>query len=109
MAATTLPVELLREKNGMPEDEGLRGLSRLDRDRPGLVVTTVGGGCELSAVALLLADSVLERAIMLEPSLLVRPSEVDCCASELELALLASPAMSLLEAAIRFHPLAPDV
>lgn len=36
-----LPLELLREKKGIPEGV-LRGLRRLERERPGLVVTTAG-------------------------------------------------------------------
>lgn len=40
-AAEVLPLELLREKKGMPEGVR-RGLSRLERERPGLVVTTAG-------------------------------------------------------------------
>jgi hypothetical protein len=39
----TSEVELLREKKGMPEGVR-RGLMRLDRERPGLVATTEGGG-----------------------------------------------------------------
>lgn len=40
-AVEVLPLELLREKKGMPEGVR-RGLRRLERERPGLVVTTAG-------------------------------------------------------------------
>lgn len=40
-AVEVLPLELLREKKGIPEGVR-RGLSRLERERPGLVVTTAG-------------------------------------------------------------------
>lgn len=107
-----LPVELLREKNGIPDDEGRRGLSRLDRDRPGLVVTTVGGAfvfwSAVRAVPVLLVLSVLDLLIIDEPSLLERPSEPVLFANEPVEGLLASAAISLDDAAMRFHPLAPE-
>ena len=107
-----LPVELLREKKGIPDDDGRRGLSRLERDLPGLVVTKVGGGLVfwrvVSAVPVLLVDSVLDLDIIDEPSLLERPNDPALAAIELDDALPAKPAMSFELAAIRFHPLAPD-
>lgn len=39
----------LREKKGMP-DGVRRGLIRLERDRPGLVVTTAGGGMDAASL-----------------------------------------------------------
>lgn len=40
----------MREKNGIP-DGVRRGLSRLERERPGLVVTTAGVAAEAEAAA----------------------------------------------------------
>ena len=44
VVAETSLFEPLREKNGMPDEGVRRGLTTLERDRPGLVVTTAGGG-----------------------------------------------------------------
>ena len=66
ICVTTLPVEDLREKNGIP-DGVRRGLRRLERERPGLVVTTAGGAKEVwlpiavRVVLLLLALEVRGR------------------------------------------------
>lgn len=110
--AVTEPEELLREKNGMPEEEGRRGLRSDERDLPGEVVTSCGGGAfplAVSAVELLEVLSVLARLIMLELSL---PADLPSdppggCAMELELVLLAKPAISLELAAILFQALVP--
>lgn len=100
----------LREKNGIP-DGVRRGLIRLDRERPGLVVTTAGvlivedASCwfAVRAVPELLCDDVRALAIIDALSLLtlLRPSE-PVVLIEYSLLLLARLAMSLVDDAIRF-------
>ena len=101
----------LREKNGIP-DGVRRGLIRLDRERPGLVVTTAGvlidvedASCwfAVRAVPELLCDDVRALAIIEALSLLtlLRPSE-PVVLIEYSLLLLARLAMSLVDDAIRF-------
>ena len=57
-AVDELPLEFLR-KNGMPEGVR-RGLSKLERERPGLVVTTAGvGGAEEEGTPLEVMPAVI--------------------------------------------------
>lgn len=115
----TLPVDVLREKNGIPEGVR-RGLRRLERDRPGLVVTTDGVAAAgvpavwlpmavLVVLLLLILDvrvreRTVEAVLSLRKVLRIR-EPVDSWSCEFrdddDEVPLARPTMSFVEAAIR--------
>lgn len=119
--AVTLPPEDLREKKGMPEGVR-RGLRRLERERPGEVVTTEGGGLvfrrvlDVVVVPLLLtldvrgredADAVLSLLKLLRIFELVEADDDSCEARET--APDANPAISFADAAILREPIGSDL
>lgn len=119
--ATILPPVDLREKKGMPEGVR-RGLRRLERERPGEVVMTEGGGlvfmCAFDVVVVLLlltldvrgreeADAVLSLLKLLRILELVEADD-DSCESR-ETAPVAKPAISFAEAAILREPIGSDL
>lgn len=109
-----LPDDALRAKNGI-FDGVRRGLSRLDRDRPGLVATTVGAvpKYEVGAGAALVVREVLLLLVLV---VRVRPKEeerlvcrlrdpidavVSCESLDTSGGALANDAMSFVDAANR--------
>jgi len=70
-----LPPDVRRElKKGMPDEGVRRGLSRFERDRPGLVATT-DGAADWTAVPLLETLAVRCRSV---PAAMPAMSNADC-------------------------------
>lgn len=105
MPAGRLLIDLLREKKGIP-DGVRRGVRRLDRDRPGEVVTRRGGGTALSVLVLLdVLDALIAAPGAGSVRWLLKLSRILELVVEVDLSPMslwaASPAISLVDAAVR--------